>query len=208
MRPLPLFAIGLQLLVRTTLHSTFQSATKTHGTEASAFFAALQENEDEVRKQDLMMEIERIKALEQYEAREQQRHVERARGAKVLQEQIDMRERERLRTEELRDQERILMIKEIERLKEAELQVAIEKRLQAREVMEQVASANAEQLTRKELTKIREREEDAKIADYIRAKELKEQVGRSYGGVGGGPYAQQLLVIPSCLRRCIITSQH
>ena len=162
-----------------------------------------------MRKQDLMMEIERIKALEQYEAREQQRHVERARGAKVLQEQIDMRERERLRTEELRDQERILMIKEIERLKEAELQVAIEKRLQAREVMEQVASANAEQLTRKELTKIREREEDAKIAGYIRAKELKEQVGRSYGGVGGGgPYAQQLLVIPSCLRRCIITSQH
>lgn len=123
-----------------------------------------------------MMEMERIKALEQYEAREKQRLVERTRGAKVLQEQIDQRERERLRTEELRDQERILMLKEIERLKEAELQAQLEKKMQAREVLEQVAAANAEQLTRKELMKIREKEEDQQIAAYIRAKELREQV--------------------------------
>lgn len=49
------------------------------------------------RVQDLMMEIERIKALEQYEAREQQRNEERRRGAKVLEEQISQREYERLR---------------------------------------------------------------------------------------------------------------
>lgn len=43
------------------------------------------------------MEIERIKALEQYEARELQRNDERRRGAKVLEDQIAQREYERLR---------------------------------------------------------------------------------------------------------------
>ncbi len=43
------------------------------------------------------MEIERIKALEQYEARELQRNEERRRGARVLEEQIAQREQERIR---------------------------------------------------------------------------------------------------------------
>ncbi len=55
------------------------------------------EAEEENRRQDLMMEIERIKALEQYEARERQRVEERRRGAKVLEEQIKEREKERIR---------------------------------------------------------------------------------------------------------------
>eukprot|EP00983_Pelagomonas_calceolata_P098723 1158380-Pelagomonas_calceolata.AAC.6 len=71
------------------------------------------------------MEIERIKALEQYEAREQQRNEERRRGAKVLEDQIAQREYERLRQEELRDQERIQMLREAERLKEEELQQSL-----------------------------------------------------------------------------------
>jgi hypothetical protein len=79
-----------------------------------------------------MMEVERIKALEQYEVRENQRVDERRRGAAVLTEQIEERKRERVRTEELRDTERISMLKEIERMKEQELQVAIEKKLAAK----------------------------------------------------------------------------
>lgn len=43
------------------------------------------------------MEIERIKALEQYEAREQQRNEERRKGAKVLEDQIAARQQERVR---------------------------------------------------------------------------------------------------------------
>lgn len=43
------------------------------------------------------MEIERIKALEQYETREQQRVEERRRGARVLEEQISDRIKERVR---------------------------------------------------------------------------------------------------------------
>jgi hypothetical protein len=55
------------------------------------------EAEEENRRQDLMMEIERIRALEQYEARERQRIEERRRGARVLEEQIQEREKERIR---------------------------------------------------------------------------------------------------------------
>lgn len=135
----------------------------------------MQENEDDNRKQDLMMEIERIKALEEYETREKQRLDERRKGAKVLEDQINEREKERVRQEELRDQERIQMLREIERLKEMELQAQIEKKLQAKELMEQVAAANSEQIKRKELMKIREKQEEVKITQYIRAKELREQ---------------------------------
>ncbi|KAG1663542.1 hypothetical protein FOA52_003170 [Chlamydomonas sp. UWO 241] len=133
------------------------------------------ETEEENRKQDLMMEVERIKALEQYEVRERQRNEERRRGAAVLTEQIEERKRERMRAEELRDTERISMLKEIERMKEQELQAAIEKKVAAKELLQQVASANSEQIQRKELMKHREKDEDVKIAQYIRAKELREQ---------------------------------
>ncbi|PNH08697.1 Coiled-coil domain-containing protein 19, mitochondrial [Tetrabaena socialis] len=135
----------------------------------------LAEEEEEQRRLDLMMEIERVKALEQYEARERQRLDERRRGAAVLNEQINERQRERTRQEELRDQERMQMLKEMERLKEEEMQAQIEKRLQAKFLMEEVATANSEQIRRKEQMKVREKDEDLRIAEYIVQKELREQ---------------------------------
>ncbi|KAG2428584.1 hypothetical protein HYH02_014286 [Chlamydomonas schloesseri] len=135
----------------------------------------LAEEEEEQRRLDLMMEIERVKAIEQYEARERQRVEERRKGAAVLSEQIKDRERERIRQEELRDQERLQMLKEIERLKEEEMQAQIEKKIQAKQLMEEVAAANSEQIKRKEVMKVREKEEDLRIADYILQKEMREQ---------------------------------
>lgn len=136
----------------------------------------MQENDEESRKLDLMMEIERIKAIESAEALGQQRLEERRRGAQILADQIQERERERLRQAELRDLERVQMLQQIEQMKEAELQAQIEKKLQAKELMEQVAAANTEQIKRKELMKIRERQEELKIAQYLRAKEMRERV--------------------------------
>lgn len=135
----------------------------------------IQDNEKEERQQDLAMEIERVRALEQYEAREREREVERRRGAMTIQVQIAERERVRGLEAEKRSQEKALMLKEIERLKEADLTAQIEKRVQAQELMVQVAAANAEQIHRKEEVKHREKEEDARIAIYIRSKEAREQ---------------------------------
>lgn len=49
------------------------------------------------------------------------------------------------------------MLREAERLKEEELQVAIEKKMQAQALLAEVAAANAEQIERKELLKVRAR---------------------------------------------------
>mmetsp|Transcript_18082 Transcript_18082/g.30965 ORF Transcript_18082/g.30965 Transcript_18082/m.30965 type:complete len:510 (-) Transcript_18082:446-1975(-) len=132
------------------------------------------EAEEDNRRQDLMMEIERLKALQQYETREQQRMDERRRGARVLEEQIEERVRGRIRQEELRDQERLMMLKDQERIKEEELTVAIEKKLAGEALMKEVAAANSEQIRRKEQMKNREKEEDLKILQYTRAKEARE----------------------------------
>jgi hypothetical protein len=113
------------------------------------------EAEEESRRQDLLMEVERIRALEQYELREQQRVEERRKGARVLEDQIQERERERIRQEELRDQERIIMLRELERMKEEELTAAVEKKLAAAALMKEVANSNAEQIARKEVMKVR-----------------------------------------------------
>ena len=63
----------------------------------------LQEEEEEERALDLQMEIDRLRALEAYEEREQQRMAESRVGAQILNEQIVERKREREHQEELRD---------------------------------------------------------------------------------------------------------
>ncbi|KAK9811804.1 hypothetical protein WJX72_010377 [[Myrmecia] bisecta] len=134
----------------------------------------MREEEEEERALDLAMEIDRIKALDAYEERERQRVVERKRGAEVLAEQIAERERERIRLEEIREQERLQMNREIERVKLEEMAAAVEKQRQAEQLMEEVQRSNAEQMARKKVAKVKEAEEDALIAEYIREKELRE----------------------------------
>lgn len=56
--------------------------------------------------------------------------------------------------EELRDQERLIMLREMERMKEEELAQQIEKKLAGKALMEEVATSNAEQIKRKELQKV------------------------------------------------------
>lgn len=60
---------------------------------------------DEEKRLDEMMEVERRKALEEYEEREKASHLERLKGAQVLQQQITDREQWRLLDEEKKDQE-------------------------------------------------------------------------------------------------------
>ncbi|CAD7697326.1 unnamed protein product [Ostreobium quekettii] len=133
------------------------------------------ESEEESRRLDLMMEIERLKAIENYELAEAQRAEERKRGAAVLAQQIEMREGERVREEELRAREREHMLREVERLKEEERKQQVRKKLVADTMMEEVAVANAEQIKRKEVMKEREKAEDARILDYIRQRDKRQQ---------------------------------
>merc|ERR1719253_2109467 len=79
-----------------------------------------QEKEEEERQLDMMMEIERLKALKMYEEREKARVDDQRRGASVIIEQIKDRQAQRMREEEGRDQERAFILKQIEALKAEE----------------------------------------------------------------------------------------
>merc|ERR1719197_1156168 len=79
------------------------------------------EREEEERQLDMMMEIERLKALKMYEEREKPRLTDQRRGASVIIEQIKDRQASRMREEESRDQERSFILKQIESLKAEEV---------------------------------------------------------------------------------------
>ena len=65
---------------------------------------------EEEKRLDEMMEVERLKALKEYEEREKASHLERLKGAQVLQLQITDNEQSRLLDEEKKDQETKVII--------------------------------------------------------------------------------------------------
>ena len=121
-------------------------------------------DENESRRLDLMMEIERLKALENYEQREIKRAEDRKKGAEVLQKQIEAREVERKS-----------ILAEIERLRLEEERKMETKRENGRRLLAEVQKANMAQIERKKFILDEEKEEDERIALYIRMKEAKEQ---------------------------------
>mmetsp|Transcript_48018 Transcript_48018/g.153922 ORF Transcript_48018/g.153922 Transcript_48018/m.153922 type:complete len:524 (+) Transcript_48018:49-1620(+) len=134
----------------------------------------IKENEEEDQRLDLMMEVERIKALELYEMRERKRAEDRKAGAAVLQKQIEERAAERERLKEIQEQEARAMLREIERLKEDEAVQVQRKKDAGRRLLAEVARANRDQIEQKKRIEEAEKEEDQRIAAYLRKKELKE----------------------------------
>uniref|UniRef100_A0A061R424 Cilia- and flagella-associated protein 45 n=1 Tax=Tetraselmis sp. GSL018 TaxID=582737 RepID=A0A061R424_9CHLO len=133
------------------------------------------EEEEEERRLDLMMEIERLKALEHYEERDRARAEERTVGARMLQEQIDEVRQEKVRQDELMAQERAQMNAQLKRLEEEERASREQKKQQARLLMEEVSKANADQIRRKKDVQQREAMEDAQIARYLMEKAAREE---------------------------------
>eukprot|EP00884_Botryococcus_braunii_P010493 jgi/Botrbrau1/19445/Bobra.0338s0067.1 len=137
--------------------------------------AAKEVDEDWDRKMDLVMEIERIRALNAYEERERRRAVERKRGAEILAEQLAAREVEKLKAEERRELEREAMVREMERLKEVDSATAAAKVAAARQLIEDVALSNAVLIQRRQEAADAEAAEDARIAAYLAHKDIREQ---------------------------------
>lgn len=119
-----------------------------------------------------MMEVERQKAIKLTEERLQQLQVERVKGAAVLRQQIESRERDRMRELELKDQESQALLKQIEIMKLEDAKAVEARREAARRLMEEVAAANAEQIIRKQKVVEAEREEERRIQDYVAEKEV------------------------------------
>merc|ERR1719454_654885 len=79
------------------------------------------ERQEEERRLDTVMEIERLKALKMYEEREAKSKLDRKLGASVIIDQMQEREKERVRQLELQDQEREAMLKQVEAMKAEEI---------------------------------------------------------------------------------------
>lgn len=63
------------------------------------------------------MEIERLKVLKEEDEREKRKIVARKQGAQVIIDQIQERTIERMREQEIRDKERLQLLKNIENIK-------------------------------------------------------------------------------------------
>merc|ERR1719498_2163031 len=123
------------------------------------------EKEDEERQLDMMMEIERLKALQMYEEREKSRLEDQRRGATVIIEQIKDRQSQRMREEESRDHERAFILKQIESLKAEEVEQQKQKKMAAARLMLEVNAANTAAMKIKE----------EKIIEYQENKEMRER---------------------------------
>merc|ERR1719310_2386571 len=133
------------------------------------------EKEEEERQLDMMMEIERLKALQMYEEREKSRLEDQRRGAGVIIEQIKDRQAQRMREEEARDQERAFILKQIESLKAEEIQQQRQKKMAAARLMTEVNAANTAAMKIKEEKMLAEKLEEQKIIEYQENKELRER---------------------------------
>merc|ERR1711904_557972 len=110
-----------------------------------------QEKEEEERELDMMMEIERLKGLKMYEEREHARIQDQRRGAQVIIEQIKDRQAMRMREEEQRDQERAFILRQIDALKQEEVEQQKAKKVAAHRLMEEVNTANSAAMKIKEV---------------------------------------------------------
>ena len=130
---------------------------------------------EEERRLDTIMEVERLKALKMYAERDSRRKDDQKNGAQVIINQMQERERERVRQLELQDMEREAMLKQNEEMKQQEIASLIEKKNAGAKLLEQVAASNAEQIELKKLQKEQAKHEDDMIKVYLRQREKRDQ---------------------------------
>lgn len=129
---------------------------------------------EEQKKLDLMMEIERLKVLKEEEEREARKHAARKQGAQVIVDQIQDRTLERMKEQEIRDKERLLLLANIEKMKKEDEEQAAAKRERINTLMKQAAEANAQALIQKERRVKEEKDQEEAILAYQRARDQKE----------------------------------
>jgi hypothetical protein len=120
----------------------------------------------EQKKLDLMMEIERLKSLQEQEERDTRRACARKAGAMVIIDQIAEREQERIKQRELLEKEKAQMLKNIEQMKIADAIQAEKKKERNKNMVTEVKKANDIALDKKSEKMVQEKDEDMKIVVY------------------------------------------
>jgi hypothetical protein len=130
--------------------------------------------EAEERRIDLEMEATRIRNIKEVDERDRVRKEERRTGALHIIQQIQEREADRVRQQEIVEQESRAMIERIKLADEKEKKQLLVKAEEGRKMLAEVMEANNEQARAKIRAKQMEVEEDKRIAEYIRQKDIKE----------------------------------
>ena len=130
---------------------------------------------DDDRKMDLMMEVERLKAIKFNEEKEKLKKVNQRQGALVIVDQIQEREHERVKIQELKEKEQRQMLKHMKELQEEEIKAQERKVIRARQLMETVKQSNLEAAKIKDKQILEEKECDKDIVKYNQKKAEREE---------------------------------
>uniref|UniRef100_A0A4W4HJ22 Cilia- and flagella-associated protein 45 n=1 Tax=Electrophorus electricus TaxID=8005 RepID=A0A4W4HJ22_ELEEL len=132
------------------------------------------ELEEEERRLDAFMELDRRRALEAQEKIDQLRKEQRMQGKMCILKQIEERLEEQLLQEEMKEQEGQQMLENMERMQMEELESMERKKSEKSKLQLEIQKINEDSLLAKEHRKEEERMADRRALDYTRQKLERE----------------------------------
>lgn len=132
------------------------------------------QNIDEEKRKDLMMEVERLKAVEQQAAKDGQRQINILDGKQVIVEQIKEREFQRLKDKEVLAKEGEDMLKKLKLRELEEQEEALDKVKKQRKVFEEMLVHNESIVKVREEKELQEKLENEKLMKYLIERQEKE----------------------------------
>lgn len=133
------------------------------------------ESKESERRLDLMMEIDRLKGLQEAEEREMLKREKRMQDAVIIRQQKAEAARRKIIAQEQRELEGKQMVAQIEIAKREELERLQRKREEGKQLLTQVMTANRAAIAAKDGVKQRELAEDLRILQYLREKEARDR---------------------------------
>ncbi|KAL7870424.1 hypothetical protein SRHO_G00079210 [Serrasalmus rhombeus] len=134
----------------------------------------LKELQEEERRLDAMMEVDRRRALELQEQIDQLRKQQRIQGKMCILKQIEERLEERMLDDEVKEQEGQQMLESLERMQMEELEAMERKKAEQRRLLLEIQKINEENLLAKEHRKEEERLADLRALEYTSKKLERE----------------------------------
>lgn len=130
---------------------------------------------EEQKRLDMMMEIERLKAIQNEMAREERAAQARKRGQQVLVDQIAERQRHRQKIEDEAEMEKAQLLANIEKVRREDAEKLAAKRQQMVIMNKEVRIANKNAEEQKIAARETERKIDEQIAEHNRKKLEREE---------------------------------
>jgi hypothetical protein len=127
------------------------------------------------KRLDEMMELERLKEIQYIEQREKHLQKSKLEGQKAIIDQIYDNDKERNKKREAIEREKVLMFRQIERLKEEEKQIAMRKKMEAEARIRECMETQKIIALNKKKKMLEEKEEDLKIQKFNIEKMEREE---------------------------------